>query len=119
MEKLLALITILQRAGGRRRFFELFSRMIVILVLVIVTAIMISATFIGGIINMHIALLNDGMSPMTALLLVASVALFIIAILIGCILYQCKRLHHQPRASCSQSPIVTTLEAFVSGLMGE
>ncbi len=67
---------------------------------------------------MHIALLNHGMFPPLALLLVGCVALLIIALLIIILLWQCARLRNLPKISCEQSPVTATVDAFISGLMG-
>jgi uncharacterized BrkB/YihY/UPF0761 family membrane protein len=115
MEKLLAIITILQRAGGKRLLLRLFSRVIILLGLVITTAIMVSATLIGGLINAHIAMLSSGMSSPLALLIIGVAALFTIIVLIAVIVSQLKGLHRLPK----KSPLMDTLDAFTDGLMAD
>lgn len=115
METLLAIITILQRAGGKRLLLRLFSRLFVLLGLVITTSIMVAATLIGGLINAHIALLGSGMSSPLALLIIGMAALFIIITLIAVIVWQLKGLHRLPK----KSPLMDTLDAFTDGLMAD
>jgi hypothetical protein len=115
MEKLLAIITILQRAGGKRLLLRLFSRLVVLLGLVITTAIMVSATLIGGLMNAHIALLNSGMPGPAALLIIGASALFIIAMLMAVIAWQLGKLHRSPKTS----PVMDTVDAFIDGLMAD
>lgn len=115
METLLAIITILQRAGGKRLLLRIFSRLIVLLGLLITAAIMISATLIGGLIHAHIAMLNSGMTSPLALLIIGMSALFIITVLIAVIVWQLKGLPRLPK----KSPMMDTLDAFTDGLMAE
>ncbi len=115
METLLAIITILQRAGGKRLLYRLFSRLVVLLGLVITTAIMVAAILIGGLINVHIALLNSGMSAPAALFIIGASALFITGILITVIAWQLGKLQHLPKTS----PLMDTLDAFTDGLMAD
>ena len=115
METLLAIITILQRAGGKRLFLRLFSRLIVLLGLVITAALMVSATLIGCLMHAHIALLGSGMSSPLALLIIGMAALFLIITLIAVIVWQLKGLHRLPK----KSPLMDTLDAFADGLMAD
>ena len=112
METILAIITILQRAGGKRLFLRLFSRLIVLLGLVIIVAIMVSATLVGALISTHIALLGSGVSSPLALLIVGCASLFIISALIAVIVSQLKGLHRLPK----KSPLMDALDAFTDGL---
>ncbi len=113
MEKLLAIITIIQRAGGKSLLIRLFSRLIVLLGLVITTAIMVGAILIGGLINGHIALLNQEVPPTLALIYISCGALFITGMLIAVIVWQLKGLHRLPK----KSPLMDTLDSFTEGLM--
>ncbi len=113
MEKLLAFITILQRAGGKRLLLQLFSRLIVLLGLAITTAIMAAALLIGGLIHAHIAMLESGMSSLLTLLIVSCAALWMIAGLIATIISQLKGLRHLPK----KSALTDMLDAFTNGLM--
>jgi len=115
METLLAVITILQRAGGKRLLIRLISRLLVVFGLVITTAIMVSATLIGCLISVHIALLNSGVSSPLALLTIGMAALLIIAMLVTVIASQLKGLHRLPK----KSPLMDTLDAFTNGLMAD
>lgn len=115
METLLAIITIIQRAGGRRLLLRLFSRLIVLLGLVITTAIMVAATLIGGLMHAHIAMLESGMASPLVLLIIGMAALFIIIALIAVIVSQLKGLHRLPK----KSPLMDTLDAFTDGLMAD
>lgn len=115
MEKLLAIITIAQRVGGKRLLLKLFSRLMVVFGLVITTAILVSATLVGGLIAAHDALLGGGMSPPLALLSAAGAALLIIATLITVIVCQLGRLRRLPKTS----PLMDALDAFTDGLMAD
>jgi uncharacterized membrane protein len=115
METLLTIITILQRSGGKRLILRLFSRLIILLGLVIATAMMVGTILIGGLINGHIALLNSGMSAPAALLIIGASALFITGMLIAVIVWQLKGLHRLPK----KSPLIDTLDAFTDGLMAD
>ncbi len=115
METLLAIITIIQRAGGKRLLLRLFSRVIILLGLVITAAIMVSAALIGGLIYIYIAMLNNGMSSPLALLIIGIAALCIITALIAVIVWQLKGLHRDPK----KSPLMDTLDAFTTGLMAD
>jgi hypothetical protein len=115
METLLAVITIIQRAGGKRLILRLFARLVVLLGLVITTAIMGAAMLIGGLINVHVALLDSGMFAPTALLVIGGAALFMIAMLIFVIVWQLKGLYRLPK----KSPLMDTLDAFTDGLMAD
>lgn len=119
MKTLLAIIAIIQRTHGKRLLLRLFSSFMVILGLMIVTAMMVSATLIGVLINAHIALLNSGMSLPLALLLVGFAAVFIIATLIAVIVWQLARLRRIPQTLYGQSPLMGTLDAFTAGLMAD
>ncbi len=112
---MLAIITILQRAGGKLLLLRLFSRLIALLGLVITAAIMVSATLIGGLMHAHIAMLGSGMSSPLALFIIGVSALFIITLLITVIVWQLKGLHRLPK----KSPLMDTLDAFTAGLMAE
>lgn len=113
METLLAIITIIQRAGGKRLLLRLFSRLMVVLALVFTTSIMASAILIGGLINAHIALLDGGMSSPLALLIVACSGVLMIVALIAVTAWHLKGLQRLPR----QSTLVDALDAFTAGLM--
>ena len=123
MEKLLALITILQRANGGRLLARLFSQMAIIMALVLVTAMMISATLIGGLIHAHAAFLNGGMSPFSSLIIIVASALLIITLLISVIAWRLQRLQQMSRTLFGKSPLtrraVDTLDAFIDGLTAE
>jgi Na+(H+)/acetate symporter ActP len=115
METLLTLITIVQRANGKRLLLKLFSRLMVVLGLIITTAIMVSATLLGGLLHAHIALLNSGMASAPALLLIGAAALLIIALLIAMVVWQMKYFRPVPKPS----PLMNTLDAFTDGLMAD
>ena len=123
MEKLLVLITILQKANGGRVLARLFSHMAIIMGLVLVTAMMIGATLIGGLINAHTAFLSDGMSPLSSLVMVAVLALVIIAALVAMIMDRLRRLKDVSYTLFGKSPLTRramgTLDAFIDGLTAE
>jgi predicted PurR-regulated permease PerM len=113
METLLTIITILQRAGGKRLLLRLFSRFVILLGLVITAAIMVSAALIGFLIHIHLALLDGAVPSSLALLIVSCAALLIIAGLVAMIISQLKGLRHLPK----HSPLMDSLDAFADGLM--
>jgi hypothetical protein len=113
METLLAVITIIQRAGGKQLLLKLFSRLMVVLGLVIITAIMVSTLLIGVLINARLMLLTSGISLPFTLLLVGCAALLIITLLISVIIWQLNRLQRLPQTS----PLTDMLDAFINGLM--
>ncbi|MFZ4125148.1 MAG: hypothetical protein ACOYJ2_03640 [Rickettsiales bacterium] len=123
MDHLLAIINIIQKANGKRLIARLFSHLAIIIGLLLTTAIMVSATLIGGLINLHIALLNGGVSAPIALLIIASTALFIIAVLITMIVWRLKSLRRIPQTlsvgSSFTARAMDTLDAFTDGLMAD
>jgi hypothetical protein len=123
MENLLAIITVIQRISTKKLLIRVISNMVIIMGLVMTTAIMISATLIGGLMNAHIALLNHEISPALALIYIGCTSLFIIAMLIAMIAWQLRRLRKIPHSLFGHSPLAAramdTLDAFTAGLMAE
>ena len=87
------------------------------------TALMISATLIGSLINMHIALLNNDVPPALAFIYIGSAALLIIAALFAVIAWRIRCLKKIPRSIFGESPLVSraidALTAFSDGLMAD
>jgi membrane protein implicated in regulation of membrane protease activity len=115
METLLAVITIIQRAGGKRLLLTLCSRLAVLLWLILTAAITVSAITVYALIYGHIALLDNGVSAPLAALSVGGVALLIIATLFAVIARQLRSMYRLPK----KSPLMDTLDAFTDGLMTE
>lgn len=121
MKTLLAIITIIQEKSGKPLFAKLLSTIILMAGLLLVTAIMISATLIGGLMNAHMILLNSGTPTNVALLMIGGAALFIIIVLIAVIACLLRSLRRTPQKLYGQSPLAVclagTLDAFIAGLM--
>ncbi|MDX2073769.1 MAG: hypothetical protein SFX19_05315 [Alphaproteobacteria bacterium] len=123
MDNLLAIINVIQRIGTRKLLVQLISNMVIIMGLVMTTAIMISATIIGGLINAHISLLNHEIPPVLALIYIGCAALLIIASLLAMIAWRLRCLRKSPLSLFGGAPLASramdTLDAFTAGLMAE
>jgi hypothetical protein len=121
MKTLLAIISIIQEKSGKPLFAKLLSKIILMAGLLLVTAIMISAMLIGGLINAQMILLNSGIAPHTASVIIGTAALFIIIVLIAVIVCLLRSLRRVPQKLYGQSPLAVclagTLDAFIAGLM--
>lgn len=121
MEKLLAIVSLGQRAYGRWLFQRLLSSLILIAGLAFIIAIMICAVLIGGLMAAYVTLLQNGMEPQVAMLIVGGGAVFIIALLVVLTLAYLRHLRRIPRTMLEQAPITAlatdTLNAFVDGFM--
>ena len=116
---LLAIITIIQRAQGKRLMLKLFSSFIVMLGLVMITAMMIAATLTGFLINLHNVLLHTGISPLFVLLWDGFAALLTITILFAVIAWRLRHLRSLPKTLGGGSSLVATLDAFSAGFMAD
>lgn len=89
--------------------------------LTVTSAIMLSATLIGGLYASYSAMLQHGMLPPMAMMLTGIIAMLVIAVLIILTKAQLRRMFQIPRESMNQSPLasggVRVLDAFISGLM--
>ncbi len=123
MKNLLAIISALQRIGAKALLIRLIANMVIIMGLVMIAAIMISATLIGGLINAHIALLSHEVPPLLALIYIGAAALLIIAGLFAVIVWRLRCLRKIPHSLFGQSPVTSrimdTLDAFTDGLMAD
>ncbi len=123
MEQLFTIISLVQRIAGRNLIIRLLSHMVIIIGLLMVTALMISATLVGGLISAHVALLNNEVPPLLALIYIASAALFIIAALFAVIAWRLRCLKKIPHSIFGNSPFsssaIATLDAFTDGLMAK
>ncbi len=123
MDKLLAIISVIQRISSKNLLVQLISNIVMIMGLVMTTAIIISATVIGGLINAHMALLNNDTSPLLALVYVGGGALFIIFGLFAMIAWRLRCLRKIPHSIFGQSTftshITDALDAFTDGLMAK
>ena len=122
MEKLLAIITIIQRANGKRLLFGMFSNMLtkllVLIGIAIIIAIMISVFFIVILINVNIALLASGMSTLLIIIIMGGASLLIIAMLLSVLMWRIRkvRLSSNKLASPLFSTAVDAFNAFIAGL---
>lgn len=123
MEYLFAIISVIQRISTKNLLIHVISNMVIIMGLVMTTAIMVSATLVGGLINAHVALLNNEVPPLLALIYIASAALFIIATLFAVIAWRVRCLKKIPHSIFGNSPFsssaIATLDAFTAGFMAE
>ena len=123
MENLLTIISVIQRISTKKLLIRVISNMMMIMGLVMTTAIMISATFIGGLINAHIALLDHETPPALALIYIGCAALLIIAGLLAVVAWRLRCLKKIPHSIFGKSPITArtmdTLNAFTDGLMAD
>jgi hypothetical protein len=123
MDNLLAIISLIQRISSRNLLIRLISNMVIIVGLVMTTAIMISATLVGGLMNAHIALLNHETPPLLAFIYIGCAALLIILGLVAVIAWRLRCLRKIPRPLFGQSPftssVADTLDAFTAGLMAD
>ena len=123
MENLLPIITILQQAYSRRLFQRMFSSVISLLGLMMVAAILLSAMLMGGLVAAYFLLMQYGVEPRAAMLVISIVALMLIAILFAIIRWRLRLLRQMPSALGAPSPITSlatdTLNAFLNGLMAE
>lgn len=121
MEKLLAIVSLGQRAYGRWLFYRLIPSILLTAALTVTSAIMLSATLIGGLYASYSAMLQHGMLPPMAMMLTGIIAMLVIAVLIILTKAQLRRMFQIPRESMNQSPLasggVRVLDAFISGLM--
>lgn len=123
MEKLLAIASLGQRAYGRRLSQKLVSGMILIAGLVIVIALLVSAMLIGGLTLTYFTLLQYGIAPVTAIIIIAILTLLTIMVLILLTLSCLHRLRQMPRSLFRHSPFLSrvtdVVEAFTAGLMAK
>ena len=121
MEKLLAIISLLQRVYGRLLFQRLLSRVIAIVGLTIIASIMVSTLMIGCFYATYIALQYYGAGQSVAM---GSTGAFIVLItgLLFILIRTClRRLRQLPKTILKQSPVTSRLmdmlEAFSNGFM--
>lgn len=116
MKALLAIVSIIQKADGKRLFVRTLLHLVIITGLLLVTVMMIAATLIGGLMHTHIYLLDNGMSGPGALLVIGASALALIALLIVIIVWRIRCLRHlrpMPMDVCAAGVV----NAFIAGLM--
>ncbi len=118
MEKLLVMVSLGQRAYGRRLFQRLLSHIIVVIGLIFIISMMVSALLIGSLFAANAALQQVGIAPDTALAVTAGSAVLIIILLV---LLALKHLRQVPRLLSKQSPLTSsiadTFDAFLDGFM--
>ena len=120
MDKLLVILSLLQKIGGRHLFQRMIKQVIILAGLTLTTAILISATLIGIVMAACRELMNYGVDFYTIILLFAALALLTIMILIRMIISRLHLLHRMPHTS-EQSPfmakVTAVIDAFTEGLM--
>ncbi len=122
MEKLLAIIAIIQQVNGKRLLFGMFSNMLAkVLVLIgiaIIIAIMISVFFIVILINVNIALLASGMSTLLIIIIMSGISLLIIVMFVAVLMWRIRKVRLSPNKLASPlfSTAVDAFDAFIAGL---
>lgn len=123
MKILLAIVNLLQKVYGRWLFQNLLLGIIIIAGLVLVTAIMVSATLIGCLLAVYFTLLSYGIGQTVAIIATAVSALLIIISLIIIMLLYLQHLRKTPKNLLKRSPltssVMSTLDAFTAGLMAD
>lgn len=123
MEKLLAILGIIQRANGRRQFQQLLPNIITVGGLMVVTSIMVSAALISGLIVTYFLLVQYEIVPQVAMIIIAISAIFTIMMLVMLTLSRLQRLKQMLHTMLDQSPltsrVIATLDAFKEGLMAD
>ena len=121
MKKLLAVISIGQRAYGRWLFQRLLPSIILMLGLTIIIAIMISAILVGGLYTAYGILLHYGVEPNMAMLTIALSSIITIIILVVIVFLGLRYMRQTPKIMPSQTPIascaIIALNSFIDGLM--
>lgn len=123
MDKLLAIVSLGQRAYGRWLFRRLLFSMLLVVGLTMVTVMVTSATLIGGLYATYFLLAGYGAEPQTAIMITGILATLVVALLSILTLSCLHRLRRMPRTLLKQSPLTSramdTLDAFTDGLMAE
>ncbi len=120
MEKLLAIVSIGQRAYGRWLFQRLLPTIIMVVGLTIVISIMVSAMMVGGFYSAYLALLNYGTEPPVAMMIVATASILTIAMFVGGAFLALRHLRQKPKEIITQSPLTYgVLVAFASGFLAD
>lgn len=118
MEKLLVLATLGRKVYSKWLFQRMLSRIIAVAGIIIIIAILVSALLIGLLFTAHTALLQGGVTPPMAMLMISMITIFIIGLL-GLLAQHFVR--QLPRMLAPQSPIAArindTFNAFMDGFM--
>lgn len=119
MEKLLVVISMLQRSNGSRLFKRAFPSIIVIVGLTIVVSIMTSIMLLIVFYTAYFALLNCGMEPQSAMIVIFVLSLITIVLLIVLILLGLRHLLQMPQTTIKQSGATSCatdmLASFIEG----
>lgn len=121
MEKLLVFATLGQRAYGRWLFQRFLSRAIAVVGLIFIIAILVSALLLGLLFIFYMALVQQGIDPFMATLIISVTTLLIIVMLVILALTYLRHLRQLPQSLLKQSPITSRVssvfDAFMDGLM--
>jgi uncharacterized BrkB/YihY/UPF0761 family membrane protein len=115
MEKLLAVISVGQRAYGRWLFQRLLPGIIVIVGLTVVISIMVSAMIVGGLYIAYGALLQYGFEPQMAMLAICISAVITIILLVVIAMLGLRHLRQTPKIMNTQTPLSSFIEGFIAG----
>ena len=118
MEKLFVLATLGRKAYSKWLFQRMITRVITLVGLVLVIAILISALLIGLLLTAYTALVQGGIAPPMAMLMISIITLLIICMLGMLGQHFARQL---PRMLVPQSPITARVSnifnAFMDGFM--
>lgn len=118
MNKLIAIIALLQNVYGKWLYRRLLSGVIVIAALVIVTSLLMGAALVGGFYAAYQGLLHAGFSPAMSSLGVSA----LIAVMAGLLMFTTsvllRRLHQLPhRILTEKMPQVSEIGDMVDGFI--
>jgi len=123
MENILLLISLVQKTYGKWLFHRLLLRILVIIGLIIVIALMMSATFVAGLCAAYYFLLSYGIEQSVVILLTGILAIMLIISLIIITIICLHKLRNMPQTMLKSSPVTAlamdTLNSFTNGLMAE
>jgi len=104
MEKLLAIASLAQKVYGRWLFQHLLVGVMIVVALVFVTSILISAILIGSSYWLYFTLINSGMQPQYAFLIVGAALVFLTGVLALSTWSYLRHLRNFPRRLTKRPP---------------
>src|SRR5882724_5719522 len=119
MEKLLAIASLAQKVYGRWLFQHLLVGVMIVVALVFVTSILISAILIGSSYWLYFTLINSGMQPQYAFLIVGAALVFLTGVLALSTWSYLRHLRNFPRRLTKRPPrssrATEAVDAFFDG----
>ncbi len=123
MEKILLLLSLVQRVGSVRAMRQLVPSLVVVVGLLLVLAIMVSALLVVGLVASYFILVQHGVTPHMAITTVVLASLVVMALLL--LITQCyvKRICALPSSLLEQMPLTAratdVVSAFMDGFNGK